>query len=148
MFNGVRIMADYKAMYLKMMNAAEEAMEILIKAQRECEELYMSADDESCCGSTGTSNDKNRVQNFSALSPFAFTSSVSFQLTPSPQWEGVFWRRFDAVLICILRLHDRKVRIKPSQAEWASPFPTRVRCSAIARCKNGFPRTFDTGHAQ
>lgn len=46
MFNGVRIMADYKAMYLKMMNAAEEAMEILIKAQRECEELYMSADDE------------------------------------------------------------------------------------------------------
>ena len=39
-------MADYKAMYLKMMNAAEEAMEILIKAQRECEELYMSADDE------------------------------------------------------------------------------------------------------
>ena len=26
--------------------AAEEAMEILIKAQRECEELYMSGDDE------------------------------------------------------------------------------------------------------
>ena len=46
MFNGVFEMADYKAMYLKMMNAAEEAMEILIKAQRECEELYMSADDE------------------------------------------------------------------------------------------------------
>ncbi|MCI6185533.1 MAG: hypothetical protein MR653_08665 [Clostridiales bacterium] len=39
-------MADYKAMYLKMMNAAEEAMEILIKAQRECEERYMSGDDE------------------------------------------------------------------------------------------------------
>jgi len=37
--------ADYKAMYLKMMNAAEEAIEILIKAQRECEELYMSADE-------------------------------------------------------------------------------------------------------
>ena len=30
----------------KMMNAAEEAMEILIKAQRECEERYMSGDDE------------------------------------------------------------------------------------------------------
>ena len=26
-------MADYKAMYLKMMNAAEEAIEILIKAR-------------------------------------------------------------------------------------------------------------------
>lgn len=46
MFNGVLEIADYKAMYLKMMNAAEEAMEILIKAQRECEELYMSGDDE------------------------------------------------------------------------------------------------------
>jgi hypothetical protein len=38
-------MADYRAMYLKMMNAAEEAMEILIKAQHECEELYMSAEE-------------------------------------------------------------------------------------------------------
>ena len=42
---GVLEMADYKAMYLKMMNAAEEAIEMLIKAQRECEELYMSADE-------------------------------------------------------------------------------------------------------
>ena len=38
-------MADYKARYLKMINAAEDSIEILIKAQRECEELYMSADE-------------------------------------------------------------------------------------------------------
>ena len=38
-------MADYRAMYLKMMNATEEAMEILINAQRECEELYMNAEE-------------------------------------------------------------------------------------------------------
>lgn len=31
----------YKTMYLKMMNACEEAMELLIRAQRECEELYL-----------------------------------------------------------------------------------------------------------
>ena len=34
---------DYKLMYHKMVNAAEDAMNILIKAQRECEELYMEA---------------------------------------------------------------------------------------------------------
>ena len=36
-------MADYKEMYLKMMRASEEALRILIKAQQECEELYLSA---------------------------------------------------------------------------------------------------------
>ena len=35
----------YKTMYLKMMNACEEAMELLIRAQRECEELYLSQED-------------------------------------------------------------------------------------------------------
>ena len=35
----------YKTMYLKMMNACEEAMELPIRAQRECEELYLSQED-------------------------------------------------------------------------------------------------------
>lgn len=39
-------MPDYKAMYEKMFIAAENAMDMLIKAQRECEEMYMDSDDE------------------------------------------------------------------------------------------------------
>ena len=35
-------MPDYKEMYLKMVRASEQAINILIKAQRECEELYIS----------------------------------------------------------------------------------------------------------
>ena len=34
-------MADYKQMYLKLLNATENAMEMLIAAQRQCEELYI-----------------------------------------------------------------------------------------------------------
>ena len=33
---------DYKEMYLKMMRASEQAIRILVEAQRECEEMYMS----------------------------------------------------------------------------------------------------------
>ena len=36
-------MPDYKEMYLKMFRASEQAVNILIKAQRECEELYISS---------------------------------------------------------------------------------------------------------
>jgi len=36
---------DYQELYLKMMRATEEAIRILIKAQQECEELYLSATD-------------------------------------------------------------------------------------------------------
>ena len=39
-------MPDYREMYLNMMRASEEAIRILIKAQQECEELYLSAEDE------------------------------------------------------------------------------------------------------
>ena len=35
-------MADYKAMYLKMMRASEQAIRILIEAQQECEEMYLA----------------------------------------------------------------------------------------------------------
>jgi len=35
-------MPDYKEMYLKMFRASEEAVNILITAQQECEELYIS----------------------------------------------------------------------------------------------------------
>ena len=35
-------MPDCKEMYLKMVRASEKAINILIKAQQECEELYLS----------------------------------------------------------------------------------------------------------
>ena len=35
-------MPDYKEMYIRMMRASEQAIRILIKAQQECEELYVS----------------------------------------------------------------------------------------------------------
>lgn len=34
--------ADYKKMYLKMVQETERAINILINAQRECEEIYIS----------------------------------------------------------------------------------------------------------
>ncbi len=37
--------AAYKAMYLKMVRASEEAIRILVQAQQECEELYLSTED-------------------------------------------------------------------------------------------------------
>ena len=37
---------DYKELYLKMVRASEEAIRVLIAAQRECEKLYLSADEE------------------------------------------------------------------------------------------------------
>lgn len=36
-------MPDYKEMYLTMLRASEQAVGILIAAQQECEELYMSS---------------------------------------------------------------------------------------------------------
>lgn len=36
-------MPDYKEMYLKMFRASEAAINILIEAQRECEEMFLSA---------------------------------------------------------------------------------------------------------
>ena len=36
---------DYKEMYLRLMAATEDAIELLISAQRECEEMYLSAED-------------------------------------------------------------------------------------------------------
>ena len=36
-------MPDYKEMYLKMVRASEAAIRILVEAQQECEELYISA---------------------------------------------------------------------------------------------------------
>lgn len=36
-------MPDYKEMYLTMVRASEKAVSVLIEAQRECEELYLSA---------------------------------------------------------------------------------------------------------
>ena len=36
-------MPDYKEMYFKLFRATEKAIEILIDAQRECEEMHISA---------------------------------------------------------------------------------------------------------
>ena len=36
-------MPDYKEMYLKLFRATEKAIDLLISAQQECEELYISA---------------------------------------------------------------------------------------------------------
>lgn len=36
-------MPDYKTMYFKLMAATEDAISLLISAQRECEELYINA---------------------------------------------------------------------------------------------------------
>ena len=39
----VMTMADYKKMYLTLFRATEDAANILIAAQRECEEMYLNA---------------------------------------------------------------------------------------------------------
>ena len=41
------MMADYKQMYLKLLNATENAMEMLIAAQRQCEELYIQTEEQT-----------------------------------------------------------------------------------------------------
>lgn len=38
-------MIDYKKLYLKMFNASEDAIRILIAAQQECEEAIISEED-------------------------------------------------------------------------------------------------------
>lgn len=38
-------MADYKQMYLKLLDATESAMEMLIAAQRQCEEIYIQTEE-------------------------------------------------------------------------------------------------------
>lgn len=44
---GGEMMADYKQMYLKLLNATENAMEMLIAAQRQCEELYTQTEEQT-----------------------------------------------------------------------------------------------------
>ena len=39
-------MPNYEEMYFKMVRASEDAIRLLIRAQRECEELYMSTPEE------------------------------------------------------------------------------------------------------
>lgn len=38
-------MPDYQKMYLEMVNATERAINILIEAQRKCEEIYIETSD-------------------------------------------------------------------------------------------------------
>lgn len=44
MCSEVMDMADYKQMYIKMAQAAEKAIRVLIVAQQDCENLYLSED--------------------------------------------------------------------------------------------------------
>ena len=37
-------MADYKQMYLTLLDATEKAMAILIESQKKCEEIYISSE--------------------------------------------------------------------------------------------------------
>ncbi|MBQ1264459.1 MAG: hypothetical protein IIY04_03475 [Oscillospiraceae bacterium] len=38
-------MANYKEMYFKLFRAATKAIDLLVEAQQECEELYLSAEE-------------------------------------------------------------------------------------------------------
>lgn len=38
---------DYRALYFKLFRATEEAIRVLIQAQQECEQLYLSFEDET-----------------------------------------------------------------------------------------------------
>ena len=40
-------MADYQKMYLHLFHAVEDAIQLLIEAQRACEELYMNGEKEA-----------------------------------------------------------------------------------------------------
>ena len=41
-------MPDYKELYLSLFRASEQAVRILIEAQRACEELYISVQEAEC----------------------------------------------------------------------------------------------------
>lgn len=52
-------MPDYKELYLKMMRASEQAIRILIEAQRECEERYLADDTPELTVLTFPENESN-----------------------------------------------------------------------------------------
>ena len=43
-------MPDYKKMYLRLFNATEDAINLLIAAQRACEDMYIESDDDETNG--------------------------------------------------------------------------------------------------
>ncbi len=53
-------MPDYKEMYLKMFRASEKAVNILIAAQRECEEMYTAEPDPLIRGLPSVKPDDDR----------------------------------------------------------------------------------------
>lgn len=58
-------MVDYKTMYKKMFQASELAVNILIAAQRECEEMYISAPESKLIpldGETNKNESKDRSE--------------------------------------------------------------------------------------
>ena len=53
-------MFNNKEMYLKMFQASEQAANILITAQRECEELYLNSSDPQCKNTSLPAENKKR----------------------------------------------------------------------------------------
>ncbi len=49
-------MTDYKKLYLKLFNASEDAINLLIKAQRECEEIILSSCEQEIFDNKGIIN--------------------------------------------------------------------------------------------
>lgn len=54
---GVIVVPDYEKMYKLMVNAAEDAIRILVEAQRSCEEMYIKA------GEIQNKNEEIKVNN-------------------------------------------------------------------------------------
>ena len=51
-------MADYKKMYFKLFRATTKAIDILVEAQQECEEMYISAEEPELTILPGKAKDK------------------------------------------------------------------------------------------
>lgn len=62
-------MPDYKEMYLTMFRASEKAINILIEAQRQCEELYISAKEPELSIFPGKPSDSDSTASISEKSP-------------------------------------------------------------------------------
>ena len=70
-------MPDYKEMYLIMMRAAEQAQNVLIEAQRKCEELYVEADDQEERPAPGAgSSTSKKTQGGAPLCVFIFVGKT------------------------------------------------------------------------
>ena len=83
-------MPDYKEMYLIMARAAEKTQRILIEAQRQCEELYLSADD-----AEKPENGKEQAEHTAAPRSIRLRGVFRWsRLTGRREWQPAARRRF------------------------------------------------------